>query len=89
MDVFLSDTNERKSGIVANVENERGTSNVNAILSKNDQTGDKRVDLTNEIWYSRVNQNLHQIMDFTVSSKERQLVNEMLQFAQPQLTKEN
>ena len=65
-----------------NVENERGTSNLNAILSINALIGESRVDMTNELWYPRVNQNTHSIMESTVTTKERLLVDDMLQFAQ-------
>ena len=49
--MHFSDTNESKSGILRNVEYERGTSSVNAILSMNDRIDESRVDMTNELWY--------------------------------------
>ena len=82
VDLFFSDTNEWRSGIVINVEKGHGTSNAHAVLRVNDQTGEGRVVMTNQLWYFRVNQNPHPIMEFIVSTKERLLVDDMLQFVQ-------
>ena len=45
-----------------NVENEHGNSNANAVFSVKNRIGERTVDMTNQLWYFRVNQNLHPIM---------------------------
>ena len=68
---------------MSNVEKGHGTSNFHAILSVNDQMGERRADMTDQLWYFQVNQNPHPIMESTVSAIEKLLGYGMLQFAQP------